>query len=80
MYRFRSIDVVHQIAPRPLLLLHPAQDTVTPTVQSIDLFEQAGQPTELHLMAEVDHFMLGENNPVVRAVLKAWLDKYFPVA
>ena len=78
MYRFRGIDVVHQIAPRPLLLLHPANDTVTPTEQSIDLFERAGQPTELHLMAQVDHFMLGENNPVVRAVLKAWLDKYFP--
>jgi dipeptidyl aminopeptidase/acylaminoacyl peptidase len=77
MYRFRSIDVVHQIAPRPLLLLHPANDTVTPTEQSIDLFKRAGQPTELHLMAQVDHFMLGENNPVVRAVLKAWLDKYF---
>ena len=79
MYTFRAIDVVHHIAPRPLLLLHPANDTVTPTQQSIDLFQHAGQPTELHLMAEVDHFMLGEHNPVVHAVLTSWLNKYFPL-
>ena len=79
MYHFKANDVVGGIAPRPLLLLHPAVDTVTPTEQSIDLFSHAGQPTELHLMAEVDHFMLGENNPVVHAVLNSWLGKYFPV-
>lgn len=79
MYTFRAIDVVSRIQPRPLLLLHPAHDTVTPTQQSIDLFMQAGQPTELHLMAEVDHFMLGEGNPVVRSVLTSWLNKFFPV-
>lgn len=79
MYNFRAIDVVHQIAPRPLLLLHPANDTVTPTQQSIDLFQHAGQPSELHLMAEVDHFMLGEHNPVVHGVLTSWLNKYFPL-
>ena len=79
MVGFKANDVVGRIAPRPLLLLHPAVDTVTPTEQSIDLFAHAGQPTELHLMAEVDHFMLGENNPVVHAVLNSWLGKYFPV-
>lgn len=79
MYGFKANEVVGRIAPRPLLLLHPALDTVTPTEQSIDLFAHAGQPTELHLMAQVDHFMLGENNPVVQAVLNSWLGKYFPV-
>ncbi len=78
MYGFKANDVVGRIAPRPLLLLHPAVDTVTPTEQSIDLFAHAGQPTELHLMAQVDHFMLGENNPIVHAVLNSWLGKYFP--
>ena len=78
MYGFKANDVAGRIAPRPLLLLHPAVDTVTPTEQSIDLFAHAGQPTELHLMAQVDHFMLGENNPVVHAVLNSWLGKYFP--
>jgi alpha/beta superfamily hydrolase len=79
MYDFKANDVVAQIAPRPLLLMHPSLDTVTPTEQSVDLFLRAGQPTELHLMAEVDHFMLSENNRIVHAVLSNWLDKYFPL-
>jgi alpha/beta superfamily hydrolase len=79
MYTFRANEVVGQIAPRPLLLLHPAVDTVTPTEQSIDLFAHAGQPTDLHLVADVDHFMLAEGNVLSQAVLKHWLDKHFPI-
>ena len=62
MYTFKANDVVGKIAPRPLLLLHPANDSVTPTEQSIDLFRHAGQPTDLHLVAGVDHFVLAESN------------------
>jgi len=80
MYTFRANEVVGQIAPRPLLLLHPAVDTVTPTEQSIDLFAHAGQPTDLHLVADVDHFMLAEGNVLSQAVLKHWLDKHFALA
>ena len=65
MYAFRANDVVGKIAPRPLLLLHPSNDSVTPTEQSIDLFLHAGQPTDLHLVANVDHFLLSEDNPRV---------------
>ena len=80
MYTFRANEVVGKIAPRPLLLLHPSVDTVTPTEQSIDLFGHAGQPTDLHLVAQTDHFMLAENNAVVHALLGSWLDKHFPAA
>src|SRR5581483_9585063 len=45
MYDFRADDVVARIAPRPLLLLHSANDSVTPTEQSIDLFMRAKPPT-----------------------------------
>ncbi|HXP31968.1 MAG TPA: alpha/beta fold hydrolase [Stellaceae bacterium] len=79
MYGFRANDVVGAIAPRPLLLLHAANDSVTPTEQSIDLFARAGQPTDLHLMADVDHFMLAEGNTRVIALIRNWLDTYFPV-
>ena len=64
----------------PLLLLHPANDSVTPTEQSIDLFRHAGQPTDLHLVAGVDHFVLSEGNTLVITLLRNWLDKYFPVS
>jgi hypothetical protein len=79
MYTFRANDVVGKVAPRPLLLLHPAKDSVTPTEQSIDLFWHAGQPTDLHLVAGVDHFVLSENNPLVVNLVRNWLEKYFPV-
>ena len=78
MYDFRAADVVGDIAPRPLLLLHSANDSVTPTEQSIEMFKRAGQPTDLHLFDGVDHFMFAESNARVRTVLVDWLNRYFP--
>ena len=78
MYDFRAEEVVARIAPRPLLLLHSASDSVTPVEQSIALFRQAGQPTELHLFADTDHFMFAESNTRVRQVVQDWLADYFP--
>ena len=78
MFDFRADDVVGKIAPRPLLLLHSANDSVTPTEQSIELFKRAGQPAELHLISDADHFMFGENNSRVWNLLRGWLDDYFP--
>jgi uncharacterized protein len=79
MFDFRANDVVGKIAPRPLLLLHSSDDHVTPVDQSIGLFEHAGQPTEMHLFADTDHFMFAEDNTRVRTVLVDWLASYFPV-
>jgi uncharacterized protein len=78
MMEFRADDVVARIAPRPLLLLHSAHDSVTPTAESIELFRRAKPPAELHLFDGVDHFMLREGNPRVVATLRDWLGAYFP--
>jgi pimeloyl-ACP methyl ester carboxylesterase len=78
MFDFRADDVVGGIAPRPLLLLHAANDSVTPTEQSIELFKRAGQPTELHLISDADHFMFGEGNTRIWNLLRGWLGDYFP--
>ncbi len=78
MMDFRADDVVGKIAPRPLLLLHSSLDTVTPTEHSIEMFRRAGQPADLHLFAETDHFMFAEANTRVRHVILDWLEKYFP--
>ncbi len=80
MYTFKANEVVGKIAPRPLLLLHAAHDSVTPTEQSVDLFHHAGQPTDLHLVADVDHFMLGEGNPLVVDLVRNWLAKRLPLS
>ena len=80
MFEFRADDVVGRIAPRPLLLLHSSNDSVTPTEQSVELFKRAGQPTELHLFSDVDHFLFAEDNTRVWGVMRDWLHDYFPAA
>ena len=79
MFDFQANDVVGKIAPRPLLMLHSSDDHVTPVEQSIELFEHAGQPAELHLFADTDHFMFAEGNTRVHHVVQNWLAKYCPV-
>src|SRR5271156_2673812 len=78
MFDFRAEEVVGKIAPRPLLLIHAANDSVTPTEQSIEMFKRAGQPTELHLFSGLDHFLFAENSTRVWTLLRDWLDNYFP--
>jgi len=51
---------------------------VTPTEKSVELFARAGRPTDLHLIADVDHFMFSEGNTLVVNLVRNWLDKYFP--
>jgi len=78
MFDFRAEDVVGQIAPRPLLLIHSASDSVTPTEQSVEMFKRAGQPCELHLFSGLDHFLFAENSARVWNVMRDWLKRYFP--
>jgi pimeloyl-ACP methyl ester carboxylesterase len=78
MFDFRAEEVVERIAPRPLLLIHAAKDSVTPTEQSIEMFRRAGQPTELHLFSGLDHFLFAEKSTRVWNLMRTWLDTYFP--
>jgi len=80
MFDFRAEEVVGKIAPRPLLLIHAANDSVTPTEQSIEMFKRAGEPAELHLFSGLDHFLFAENSTRVWSLLRHWLDAYFPAA
>jgi pimeloyl-ACP methyl ester carboxylesterase len=79
MYDFRADDMVAKISPRPLLLLHSANDSVTPTQESIELFQRAKQPAELYLLSDVDHFMFNQENPRVTRLVADWLERFFPV-
>ncbi len=79
MFDFRAEEVVHWISPRPVLFLHGADDTVTPTEQSLRLWECAGQPKDLLLITGTDHFPLSGNNQRTQDILKGWLDRYLPV-
>ena len=79
MNDFRADDQVGNISPRPLLLLHSANDSVTPTYESIEMFKKAKQPAELHLLSDIDHFTFNEENPRLTNIVREWLGKYFPV-
>jgi hypothetical protein len=79
MYNFRADDVVENIAPRPVLFFHTANDTITPTEQSLRMFEKAGMPAELMLVTGTSHFPLSEQDaPRTKVMIKGWLDKFFP--
>jgi pimeloyl-ACP methyl ester carboxylesterase len=79
MYDFKAEEMIHWISPRPILFLHGADDTVTPTEQSIRMWELAGQPKDLVLITGTDHFPLAGNNQRTKDLVKGWLDRYFPV-
>ena len=79
MNDFRADDQIGNIAPRPVLLLHSANDSVTPTYESIEMFKRARQPAELHLLSDVDHFTFSEENPRLTRIVADWLERYFPV-
>ena len=79
MYDFKAEEVIHWVSPRPILFLHGADDTVTPTEQSIRMWELAGQPKDLVLITGTDHFPLAGNNKRTKDIVKGWLDKHFPL-
>jgi len=79
MVDFRAEELVGNIAPRPLMLLHTANDQVTPTEQSIRMFERAGMPTELYLITGESHFPLAGEGKPARDIIKGWLDRFFPL-
>ena len=57
-YRFsqaRPLDAIGRLAPRPVLIIHGAADTVTPVEHARRLYAAAGEPRELWIVAGVDH-------------------------
>jgi uncharacterized protein len=80
MCDFRADDVVANVAPRPLLLIHAANDSVTPTEQSVELFKRAGRGAELIVLGGIDHFPFASKSSRIRNILKGWLDANFPPA
>jgi pimeloyl-ACP methyl ester carboxylesterase len=72
-------DIAH-VSPRPVMLIHAAEDLVVPAEGSIELFRKAGKYAELYLIAGVDHFMFGENEHRVIHLVQDWLGRYFPLS
>ncbi len=54
--RYRPIDVVGLIAPRPLLIVAVDADTVTPDDHATDLYAAAGPPKKLIMQFNTTHY------------------------
>jgi fermentation-respiration switch protein FrsA (DUF1100 family) len=78
LYDVRPEDHVGRIAPRPLLIIHPASDRMVPATEAMELFKRAGQPSELYIIASEDHFPLSGKDPKSPLIIKIWLDRFFP--
>lgn len=51
----RPVDVVGEIAPRPLLIIHGAADALIPVEQGQRLYDAAGEPKELWIVPDAIH-------------------------
>ena len=79
MFLFHPEEMIGAISPRPVLLLHAGNDSVTPVDESIALYQRAKSPVELHIIDGADHFMFAESNPRVVNLVRDWLERYFPL-
>ena len=71
--QIRPIDVIGQIAPRPVLLLHGARDEVVPPADAQALYDRAGEPRELIILPEAGHRLRVE--PGAMEVVIDWLQR-----
>ncbi len=59
----QPIDVVDQIAPRPLLIIHGTEDEVIEPEQSEQLFARASEPKELWMAPGANHTQVYDVHP-----------------
>jgi uncharacterized protein len=75
--RFRPVDVVDRLAPRALLVITVADDTVTPDEQATALFARAGAPKRLLRQHGTTHYESYTTNfEVLSRACVAWYDEY----
>lgn len=67
----RPVDYVAKIAPRPLLIVHGADDDVVPVNQAYELYERAKDPKELKIFSGKGHRL--RVYPEVISFILTWL-------
>ncbi len=77
LLRYKPIDVVHRIAPRPLLIACVAHDPVTPEEHAWAIYERAGKPKRIIRQTGVGHYEAYRvNHEVIASEFIQWLDRY----
>ncbi|HMK96872.1 MAG TPA: alpha/beta fold hydrolase [Acidimicrobiales bacterium] len=68
------VRLAAQIPPRPLLLVHGANDDLVSTADARDLADAAGASAELRILAGASHMLL--HDPRAIALLLGWFDRH----
>ena len=68
----RPLDVMGNLAPRPLLLVHGSDDERVPAQDARDLADAAGSGVDLRIMHGAGHRL--RHDPRIVALLIGWLD------
>lgn len=69
----RPLSLVAKIPPRPLLLVHGADDKEVPLVDARALADAAGPTAELRILPAADHRL--RHDPRALAMFLGWLDR-----
>lgn len=74
---YKPIDVVHKIAPRPVMIIGVDNDAVTPTEHAVALYEQAGSPKKLVIERMTSHYAAYDRYWTrVTPQIVAWYETY----
>ena len=71
----RPIDLIANISPRPLLIVHGTQDEVVDPSQAWELYSRAGEPKEILMVEGAGHRLRIEEKAVAGAL--GWLRSQF---
>ena len=63
MGQVRPVDEIASLSPRPVLLVHGAQDEVVPVTNAYDLYAAAREPKEIYVIANAGHAGLPQAEP-----------------
>jgi uncharacterized protein len=70
---------IHSVADQageiriPWLLEHGTEDDVVPVQDSLDIYEKANEPKEMHLIEGANHVFAGEHTPVMIGKVVGWV-------
>jgi pimeloyl-ACP methyl ester carboxylesterase len=71
LLRFRPEESVHRISPRPLLLIHGAENELHSPAEAHALFERAGEPKQMVLLEGLGHTeWMFDDHPEFRALIE----------
>jgi alpha-beta hydrolase superfamily lysophospholipase len=76
LLRFSPERVVHRIAPRPLLIVHGAENELYKPIEARSLYEHAGEPKRLEFLGEHGHTEWMFDASPAFAKLVGWIDEF----